>query len=77
LLSGVIIPLQSLPQKYLQWLLWNPLLHLIDLSRTFFLPNYQPLAGANAWYPAACALVAVVLGASMYRVYRHQLIASG
>lgn len=77
ILSGVIFPLHTLPEKYLQWLLWNPVLHLIDLSRTYFLPNYEPLPGVNLAYPGACALVTAALGMSMYRVYRHRLISTG
>jgi capsular polysaccharide transport system permease protein len=76
-ITGVIFPLHSLSEQVLQWLLWNPMLHLIDLSRTYFMPNYQALNGVNLAYPAACTLVVLALGISMYRVYRHRLIATG
>jgi capsular polysaccharide transport system permease protein len=76
-ISGVIFPLHSLSEQVLQWLLWNPMLHLIDLSRTYFMPNYEALHGVNLAYPAACTLVVLALGISMYRVYRHRLIATG
>lgn len=77
LLSGVIFPLHTISEKYLQWLLLNPVLHLIDLSRTYFLPYYEPLPGVNLAYPAAWTLVTAALGISLYRVYRHRLVATG
>jgi capsular polysaccharide transport system permease protein len=76
LLSGVIFPLQSLPYEYRQWLMWNPVLHLIDLSRHHFIPNYQLLPDVNLAYPSAWALVTLALGLSSYRIYRHQLVSN-
>jgi len=73
--SGVIFPLHGLPQKYLEWLLLNPVLHLIELSRTYFIPNHQPLPGVNLLYPLAWTLVVLAMALSLYRVYRHRLLA--
>lgn len=75
LLSGVIFPLHTLPPDVREWLLWNPVLHLIELSRAHFIATYQALPGVEAAYPAGCALIALALGLGLYRVYRHQLVA--
>ena len=77
ILSGVIFPLHSLPYEYRQWLMWNPVLHLIDLSRTMFIPHYQPLPGVNLTYPAAWALGVSALAMCAYRVYRHRFVSVG
>jgi capsular polysaccharide transport system permease protein len=75
LISGVIFPLHTLPMEVREWLLWNPVLHLIELSRAYFIEGYQPLDGVGVAYPAGCSLVALSLGLSLYRLYRHRLIA--
>ena len=53
LASGVIFPLHNLPPAVRDWLLYNPVLHLIELSRTYFVLNYVPLPGVSLTYPAA------------------------
>lgn len=75
LLSGVIFPLHTLPPGVREWLLWNPVLHLIELSRANFIAAYQPIPGVQAAYPAICGLVALALGLLLYRLYRHRLVA--
>ncbi len=75
-LTGVIFPIHQAPQAYLDWLLLNPLLHLIELSRHSFIPQYQPVPGVGLLYPAGFALVVSALGLALYRVNRLRLIAS-
>lgn len=72
--SGVVFQLHRFPPETRDWLLWNPVLHLIELSRSYFIPEYIPLEGANLAYPAAWALAICALGISLYRVYRHRLL---
>ncbi|WP_128001996.1 ABC transporter permease [Piscinibacter defluvii] len=75
--SGVIFPLHSLSPEVRDLLLWNPVLHLVELSRYYFIPSYTILPGVDAAYPTAFALVVLALGMSAYRVYRHQFVAVG
>jgi capsular polysaccharide transport system permease protein len=74
--SGVIFPVHGLPQEYLDWLLWNPLLHLVELSRHSFMASYTPAPGVNALYPLLFALAVAALGMALYRTNRLRLIAS-
>lgn len=76
LLSGVIFPLHGLPAEWLDWLLLNPVLHLMELSRHGFVSSYRMLEGITLAYPAAWALVLCALGMSLYRTQRHRLVAS-
>lgn len=76
LLSGVIFPVHNLPPSAREWLLWNPVLHLIDLSRQHFIPTVQALPGANLEYPAAFTLVVFALGLALYRINRHALVST-
>lgn len=74
LLSGVLFPVHFVPEAYRGWLLLNPVLHLIDLGRTHFIPNYHALPEANLAYPAGFTLVTMALALSLYRLYRHRLL---
>lgn len=74
--SGVMFQVDTLPREYINWLLWNPMLHLVELSRHAFIPAYQPTDGVNAFYPLLMTLVILAWGLLLYRVKRHALIAS-
>lgn len=75
--SGVIFPLHNLSPIVRHWLLFNPVLHLIELSRAYFIPNYATLPGVSLAYPAAWALATAALAMSLYRVYRHRFSTIG
>lgn len=76
LLSGVIFAVHALSPTLRDWLLWNPVLHLIDLSRYYFLPNYHRIPDVGLAYPAACALVIAALALALYRLERYKLLTS-
>lgn len=76
LMSGIIFPVSALPPQVLPWLLWNPILHAIEISRGYFFEQYHVLPAISGAYVAAWAIGALVLGLSLYRVRRHRLLAS-
>ncbi|MBN8489548.1 MAG: ABC transporter permease [Burkholderiales bacterium] len=76
ILSGVIFPLHRLPPEALEVLLYNPLLHLVEMARLAFLPGYVPLQGAGMVYPLVWTLVTLTLAMMLYRWRRRMLIAS-
>ncbi|MBQ0959950.1 ABC transporter permease [Ideonella sp. 4Y11] len=76
ILSGVIFRLDQLPPEVIQLLLYNPLLHLVEMSRVAYLPSYRPLQGANILYPSMWTICAVTLALMLYRWRHRQLIAS-
>ena len=75
MISCVVIPVHALPDAVLPWLLWNPLLHALEISRGLFMQGYQIIPQASALYVVACGLVLMVLGMSCYRVSRNSLVA--
>lgn len=75
-LTGIVFPIDFLPREYIEWLLWNPLLHLIELSRQAFIPAYVPVRGINALYPLLFTLVLAALSLALYRTNRLRLIAT-
>ena len=50
-LSGVMFPLWILPSDYLQYLEWNPVLHLIEIFRESFFAYYPKTEGISVAYP--------------------------
>lgn len=77
ILSGVIFPLHNLAPDVRNWLLFNPVLHLVELSRHYFIPNYTPVVGVSLAYTAAWALAVAALAISLYRVYRFRFLTFG
>lgn len=75
MLSGVIFPVHAIPADYHVYLLWNPVLHLIELSRASFFSQYVLVQGINIEYPLAWCLLATMGALSLYRVRRLSLIA--
>lgn len=75
MMSGVIFPVRTLSQDTIDVLAWNPLLHLIEMSRSFFTPEYPLFQHANLTYPASTAVVTLAVGLALYRVRRQQLMA--
>ncbi len=76
LISGVIFPVKVLPPEALDWLLWNPLLHLMECMRGYFFAQYQPIPQASLSFASAVALVTLAVGVALYRLRRHRLLAT-
>jgi capsular polysaccharide transport system permease protein len=74
-LSGVIFPISRVPAAYHDWLLWNPLLHAVELSRQAFFVNYERVADVSPRFVVETTLVLVFAGLSVYRLRRLELVA--
>jgi capsular polysaccharide transport system permease protein len=74
--SGVMFKVDLLPREYIEILLWNPMLHLVELSRHAFITAYVPTPGVNAAYPMLMALLIMAWGLALYRAKRNELVAS-
>ncbi|MFO7704346.1 MAG: ABC transporter permease [Halopseudomonas sp.] len=75
LLSGIIFPIALIPQEYLPLLLWNPLLHAIELMRGAFFNQYHVVMNVSLLYVVMNMLVLFFLGLALYRNKRHVLLA--
>lgn len=73
--SGVLIPITTFPPTVVQYLLWNPLLHLVELTRWAYFPTYHTLMGVNLYYPLSVGMVLLFLGVSLFFVNRQRLLA--
>lgn len=73
LISGVIVPVSSIPHPYQDWLLWNPLVHGLELVRLGFFPNYHTV-DVSFSYLYTWVLCSLALGMALYRGLETKLV---
>ncbi|ARP55272.1 ABC transporter permease [Alcaligenes faecalis] len=74
LISGVIMPISAVPQPYRDLLLFNPLVHGLELVRHGFSSYYHMVAGISMGYLYAWGVGSVFLGLLLYRRFTQQLV---
>lgn len=75
-LSGIFFPLSIIPAEYREWLLWNPLLHAIELVRASFFVNYHLMEGLSADYVISVTGILLFVGLWLYRYRRLAMVAT-
>lgn len=70
--SGIFFMVEALPTAARDLLLYNPVLHAVELVRDGWFPGHHA-PHVNAWYPAAWVLVLLFFGLSLERVARRRL----
>ncbi len=76
LLSGIIFPVAALPAEFLPYLLWNPLLHAVELLRGAFFGAYHVLPDISLLFVWLTTLALLYLGLAWYRTKRFALVTS-
>lgn len=73
--SGVFAPLSAVPAEYRYLLLWNPILHALELARESY---FQPFrwGGASWQYLLLSSGLSLLSGLAIYRVSRTKLLQS-
>ncbi|WAI81352.1 MULTISPECIES: ABC transporter permease [Achromobacter] len=74
-LSGIIVPIWMIPERFQKFMLWNPYLHLIDLLRENVFLEYPKTLGISIWYAFFISLVTLFVGLALYRMRRLNLVA--
>lgn len=74
-MSGVIFPIAKVPQEYLPILLWNPLVHVIELMRGAFFNQYHVVAEISPLFMVMTTLALLFFGLAWYRNKRRELLA--
>ena len=75
-LSGIFFPVVIVPRELMPYLLWNPLLHVIELMRGAVFDSYHVLPEIDLLFPAMTTLVLLYLGLAWYRARRFALLTS-
>lgn len=74
-ISCVMFPLHAVPKDYWPYLLWNPLVHVVELSREAVVENYIS-DGVELSYLAFCSLVVFFVGLVSYRLSEESVLTS-
>lgn len=76
LLSGIFLPLIHVPEKYMPYLDWNPVLHTIELLRFHLTTGYMTSIHSSG-YLFVCSLSILIIGLLVYRWKERELLTSG
>lgn len=66
ILSGVIFPINAVPPPSREWILYNPLVHVLEAARLGFAPYYHAIPELDLGYVYRFALGMVFLGLAMH-----------
>lgn len=70
--SGLFFTAETMPDRILYYLYYNPFMHSTELCRTFFFPQYESTF-FDPYYYGAWVLGALFLGLALERIYRDRL----
>ena len=74
-ISAVFFPLAAVPQNYQHLLLWNPIVHALELIRSGWIAGFQTQGGS--WnFLLGTTLILLAFAMSAYRLSHRRLIAS-
>ncbi|ALB61563.1 polysialic acid transporter [Cronobacter condimenti 1330] len=74
-ISCVMYSLNAIPQEYQRWVVWNPLVHIIELTRQSLAISYAS-EGASLTYLAMSTLVVLFTGLALYRHQEEAMLTS-
>lgn len=74
-ISGVIIPISFIPQQYRGLLLWNPVLHFLELVREAYFSSYTLWYG-NVTYAVVFTVAVNLVAMTWYRMARYRIATS-
>jgi capsular polysaccharide transport system permease protein len=73
LISGVMYSATMIPETYWYLFSWNPIFHLIELSRDAFFVSYKTPIG-DWYFVSFISLTSISLGLMAFRINRHRFI---
>lgn len=73
ILSGAIFPIQTMPHSIQVYLLYNPMLHGVELLRLEFFPGYTAISGVSLDYLWHWSLTMLALGLALHRRFESRL----
>ena len=74
IISGVMVPLASIPLPYRDWLLYNPVAQGVEAARAGFSATYHPLPGLSVSYLFAFAMLLFFMGLLLMRRFAVRLV---
>jgi capsular polysaccharide transport system permease protein len=74
-ISGIMFPLHAIPKEYWPYLLWNPILHAVEVSREAVVAGYVS-EGVSLEYLAIVTLATLFIGLAIYRTREEAMMTS-
>jgi len=74
MISGVLLPIGSVPQPYRDYLLLNPIAHGLEAVRLGFAPNYHAVQELSIPYIYAFAMATIFLGLALHKRFATRLV---
>ncbi|MCH7379958.1 MULTISPECIES: ABC transporter permease [Acinetobacter] len=75
-LSAVVYSIHLIPYEYQQYLLWNPVIHILELMRHAVAPNYPLVQGVSLTYVLEWIIGSIFLGLLLYKRFEQQMVKS-
>ena len=73
-LSGVLIPILSIPRPYYDVLMWNPIIHGVEFLRISFSNHYVVAPNLSLVYLYGFSLTSVFLGLALHVKFAKKLV---
>lgn len=73
-LSAVVYTIHLIPIEYRQYLLWNPIIHLLELMRHAVAPNYPLAKGISLLYVTEWIIGSLFLGLLLYKRFEKHMV---
>ena len=74
-MSGILFPLFIVPSEYHGWLLWNPLLHVVELNHMFYFRSFES-PDASMFYVIIVTLMSITFGLLSYRAHWIKMVST-
>lgn len=72
-ISGIFIPVQSLPEAVHKYILWNPILHSIEQIRASFFRGYDP-GNTSSLYILLWTSISLLIGLWYFHINRIRIL---
>ncbi len=66
-ISGILFPVTRFPDDWVRLMAFNPVLHIVELTRAMGIDGYVAMKYTSLAYPVALALVMTIIGLMLYR----------
>jgi capsular polysaccharide transport system permease protein len=74
-ISGILFPLYVLPMEYHHWLLWNPILHVVELNHLFYFRGFES-GDVSLLFVMLFAIASATFGLLSYRANWVRMVAT-
>ena len=74
-LSGILYSVHTIPEKYQVYVLWNPIVHIIEVMRFSLSPQY-PIGHVSLIYFFTCTIIILCFALLAYRARERAMLTS-